>query len=119
MSGEFNCYEANTVSETGMTQIGPDRQLFVDDIWIDESIGVSRLVQHPVRRDAALALRFKTPIGRPLPGFALDDSPEWFDDEIEGVMRRRRGTDMSGIAGKPVRLRFALKDADLYAFRFR
>jgi len=28
------------------------------------------------------------------------------------------GTDVSGLAGKPVRLRVRLKDADLYSFRF-
>ena len=57
--------------------------------------------------------------GRPLPGFALDDFPEKFGDEIEGVMNWNGGRDVSSLAGKPVRLRFALMDADLFAFKFR
>ncbi len=57
--------------------------------------------------------------GRPQPGFALQDCPEKFGDEIEGVMRWNGGKDVSGLAGRPLRLRFALVDADLYAFRFR
>ena len=57
--------------------------------------------------------------GRPLPGFALDDFPEKFGDEIEGVMKWNGGRDVSSLAGKPVRLRFALMDADLFAFKFR
>ena len=57
--------------------------------------------------------------GRPQPGYALDDCPERFGDEIDGVMSWDGGGDVSSLAGRPVRLRFALKDADLYAFRFR
>ena len=57
--------------------------------------------------------------GRPQPGFGLEECPEVFGDEIEGVVRWENGADVGGLAGKPVRLRFALMDADLYAFRFR
>ena len=57
--------------------------------------------------------------GRPQRGFAMDDCPEKFGDEIEGVLTWKSGSDLGALAGSPVRLRFALKDADLYAFRFR
>jgi hypothetical protein len=57
--------------------------------------------------------------GNAVPGFALDDCPEIFGDEIEGGVRWNGGGDVSRLAGKPVRLRIALNDADLYAFRFR
>ncbi len=57
--------------------------------------------------------------GRPVPGYALDDCPEIFGDEIEGVVRWENGTDVSTLAGTPVRLRCVMKDADLFAFRFR
>lgn len=56
--------------------------------------------------------------GRPLPGFTLGDCPEIFGDEIDGGVRWGRGADLGALAGRPVRLRFVLKDADLYAFRF-
>ncbi len=56
--------------------------------------------------------------GHPQPGFALNDCPEIFGDEIEGTVRWENGSDVSALAGNPVRLRFALKDADLFAFRF-
>jgi hypothetical protein len=32
--------------------------------------------------------------------------------------KQRSGARLRNLAGKPVRLRFVLKDADLYAFRF-
>ena len=57
--------------------------------------------------------------GHALPGYALDDCPETFGDEIEGVVRWKNGASLSDLAGKPVVLRFALMDADVYAFKFR
>ena len=56
--------------------------------------------------------------GRPQPGFTLDDCPEMFADKIEGKVAWEGGGDVSVNAGKPVRLRFTLMDADLYAFKF-
>ena len=52
-------------------------------------------------------------------GFGLGDHPEMFGDEIDGIARWDGGSDISGLAGRPVRLRFQLKDADVYSFRFR
>ena len=40
-------------------------------------------------------------------------------DEIERVAAWENGADVSSLAGQPVRLRFVLKDADLYSIRFR
>lgn len=56
--------------------------------------------------------------GRPVPGFTLDDFPEKFGDEIEGKMAWIAGGNVSSLAGTPVRLRFVLEDADVYAFKF-
>ena len=56
--------------------------------------------------------------GQALPGFGLDDFPEKFGDEIDGKVSWNGGGDVSALAGKPVRLRFVLKDADIYAFKF-
>jgi hypothetical protein len=61
--------------------------------------------------------------GQPVPGFALSDSPIVYGDSIEYVMRwKAKGdysTDLSALAGTPVRLRFVMQEADLYSFRFR
>jgi len=56
--------------------------------------------------------------GQPLPGYALDDCPPIFGDAIERAVTWKTGGDVSTLAGKSVRLRFVLKDADLYAFQF-
>jgi len=57
--------------------------------------------------------------GAPIPGFALDDGPEIVGDEIGRVVAWKGGADVGRLAGQPVRLRFAMKDADLFALRFR
>jgi hypothetical protein len=56
--------------------------------------------------------------GRPLPGFALDDCPAIFGNEIQHIVAWKSGADLTGLAGKPVKLRFALLDADVYSLRF-
>jgi hypothetical protein len=56
--------------------------------------------------------------GQPIPGFTLDDCAEVFGDAIERTVTWKSGSDVSSLAGKPVRLRFHLQDADLFSFRF-
>jgi len=90
------------------------------------------LITKPLRfRGANLFLNFSTsaagsvrveiqdPDGRDLPGFALDDCPTVFGDAIERRTLWKPGGDLTSLAGRPVRLRFALSDADLYAFQFK
>ena len=56
--------------------------------------------------------------GRPLPGFALADAYEIYGDALEQVAPWKDGAVLGTLAGRPVRLRFVLNDADLFAFRF-
>jgi hypothetical protein len=56
--------------------------------------------------------------GKPIPGFALEDCPEIYGDRIRQVVGWKQGSDVSTLAGKPIRLRFVMKDADLYAIQF-
>ncbi len=56
--------------------------------------------------------------GRPQQGFALSDSPEKYGDKISERVTWTGGPDVSAFVGRPVRLRFVLKDADLYSFKF-
>ena len=52
-------------------------------------------------------------------GLSLADCGEIIGDETDGVVRWSGDANLGALSGKPVRLRFALKDADVYAFRFR
>ncbi|HNT88489.1 MAG TPA: hypothetical protein PKL84_11550 [Candidatus Hydrogenedentes bacterium] len=56
--------------------------------------------------------------GNPVPGYALDACDEIFGDALECAVQWRGNADIAPLAGQPVRLRFALKDADVFALRF-
>ena len=57
--------------------------------------------------------------GRPIPGYSLAENPEIFGDSIEYVAPWKEGSNLASLSGRPVRLRFVLKDADLYSIPFR
>ena len=57
--------------------------------------------------------------GNAIEDFAPADSPQIYGDELERVVSWKKGSDVGRLAGKPVRLRFVMKDADLYSLRFR
>jgi hypothetical protein len=56
--------------------------------------------------------------GTPYPGFALEDCNEIIGDEIARDVLWKNGSDVSALAGKVVRIRMAMKDADLYSLKF-
>ena len=68
---------------------------------------------------AAGSIRFELcdESGRACNGFAITESELLYGSEIAHTVKWAT-TDVSALAGKPVRLRVYLKDADLYSFRF-
>jgi hypothetical protein len=56
--------------------------------------------------------------GKVFPGFGIEDCPVIFGDTIERVVNWKNGNNVSVLEGKSLRLRFVLKDADLFSFQF-
>ena len=56
--------------------------------------------------------------GQPLPGFALTDCHEVYGDDLERVVSWQGNPDLGALAGQSVRLRFEIKDADLFSLQF-
>jgi hypothetical protein len=56
--------------------------------------------------------------GSVIPGYGIDEMEPIFGDELKRTVTWNHGYDLSHLAGALVRLRFVLKDADLYAIRF-
>ncbi len=90
------------------------------------------LVTKPLRfTGSALDLNFATSAGgsvrvelqnangTPIPGFTLADARELIGDRISRPARWNAGGDVRSLEGRTVRIRFVLKDADLYSFRFQ
>ena len=57
--------------------------------------------------------------GTPLVGRSLADCVAMTGDCIDQVVRWRGGDDLDDVSGQPIRLKFAMQDADLYSLRFR
>jgi hypothetical protein len=66
----------------------------------------------------SLRVEIQTQSGQPIPGFTLGESAPFVGDAVEQRVHWTKGSDVSSLAGKTVRLRFELKDADLYSFQF-
>jgi hypothetical protein len=81
--------------------------------------GKELVINYSTSAAGSVAVEIQDASGKPLPGFTLVDCPEIFGDETERVVAWEDGSDVSALAGQPVRLRFVLKDADLYSIRFR
>jgi hypothetical protein len=92
---------------------------------------VGQMVTHPLRFDGkSLVVNYSTSAGgilkvemqdaagQPLPGFALADCPGLVGDSIEQTVNWASGGDLSTLAGKPVRLRFVMQEADLFSLNF-
>jgi hypothetical protein len=57
--------------------------------------------------------------GRPIPGYTLEACVEMYGDATEQAVTWKGSSDVSHVAGEAVRLRFVMRDAALYAIRFR
>ena len=67
----------------------------------------------------SIRVELQTPNGDPIEGFALSDCQEIFGDAIERAVTWTADSDLGKLAAQPIRLRFVMKDADLFAIRFR
>lgn len=56
--------------------------------------------------------------GKPIPGFTLADADKLIGNEIEKTVTWKGKSDVSSLAGRPVRLCFVMKDADVFAMKF-
>jgi hypothetical protein len=54
--------------------------------------------------------------GKPIPGFV---SPEIVGDSVEYGVPWESGKDLANLSGRPLRMRFVIKDADIYSIQFR
>ena len=57
--------------------------------------------------------------GQPIEGYNLKDAKELIGNYIDHPAAWKNGTDVSSLSGRPIRLKFFMKDADLYSLQFR
>jgi len=67
----------------------------------------------------SIRVEIQDPSGKALPGYRLAEATELIGDRVDGTARWQAGSDLGPLAGRAVRLRFVMKDADVYSIRFR
>ncbi len=67
----------------------------------------------------SIRVELQTPTSEPIAGFTLNDCDELFGDSVDRHVTWKGKSAVGQLAGQPVQLRFALRDADLYSYRFR
>lgn len=100
-------------------------------VSIQTNANGGQLISRPIQFSGSkLSLNFATSVagsvrvelqneaGEPISGFGLEDCPEIFGDTVDRVVTWKSGADVSKLAGQPIRLRFEMRDADLYSFQF-
>ena len=81
--------------------------------------GRELVINYSTSAAGSIQVEVQDPGGQLVEGFALADCEEVFGDEIERVVGWNGGANLGALAGQAIRLRFAMKDADLYSIKFR
>ena len=56
--------------------------------------------------------------GASIPGFGMEECRGFYGDRVDFAMEWNGGRDLGELAGRPVRLRVRLREADFYSFQF-
>lgn len=80
--------------------------------------GNELVVNYATHDGGRLGVEIQDAAGKVIPGFAEDDCRNMADDSIERKVTWAKGSDLSLLAGRVVRLRFVLQKSDLYSLRF-
>lgn len=91
----------------------------------NEGYRVGLFLNYATSAAGSIQVEIQDQDGNPIPGFSLLESPLIYGDKIDQEViwpRPQTRTDrnlLDSLSGKPIRLRFVLKDADLFAYQFR
>jgi hypothetical protein len=81
--------------------------------------GKQLVINYSTSAGGSLRVEILDGSGQPIPDFTLTDSRNLVGDTIEQLVQWKKGSDVSSLAGQPVRLRFVMQEADLFAIQFR
>jgi len=56
--------------------------------------------------------------GKPIPGYTLDEADIIYGDTLDRTVSWKGKKDVSKLTGRPIRMRFVMREADLYSFKF-
>lgn len=80
--------------------------------------GKQLVLNYSTAATGSVQVEIQTAAGEPISGFTLAEAPELYGDSVAEAYAWSGGTDTSALDGQPIRLRFVLRDADLFSYRF-
>ncbi|NND07336.1 MAG: hypothetical protein HKN87_13245 [Saprospiraceae bacterium] len=81
--------------------------------------GLSLILNFATSAAGSIHVEILDESGKPLVGFGLEDCPPIFGDAIERMVTWSSEKRLDDLQGRLIRLRFTLRDADLFSFRFK
>lgn len=81
--------------------------------------GKNLIINYSTSAAGSICIEIQDENGKVISGYSLNECPRIYGDEIEHIVTWNKGSDVSSLAGKPIRLKFAMKDADLYSICFK
>lgn len=81
--------------------------------------GKELVINYSTSAGGSVRVEVQDESGQPIADFAAADSQSLVGDKIEQQVSWKKGSDVSSLAGRPVRLRFIMQEADLFAIQFR
>ena len=79
--------------------------------------GAALRLNYATSAAGSLRVELQDESGQPLSGYALEEMDPIYGDQLDAPVAWKTGGDLSGLKGRPVRLRVVLQDADLFAVR--
>ena len=80
--------------------------------------GGALLLNYATSAAGSILVEVQDESGKPIPGFTQTDAVEIYGDELDCKVAWKGNPDLGKLSRKPVRLRFVMKDADLFSLRF-
>lgn len=80
--------------------------------------GQQLAVNYATSAAGGIHVELQNAAGKAIDGFQLADCKMLYGDTIRQVVSWKGGADVSKLAGKPVRLRFVMNEADIYSMQF-
>lgn len=80
--------------------------------------GDTLTLNYRTARSGSIRVEILDDSGKPIPGFTLSDCSPIKGDSVKGAVQWKGGKSLKSLAGNTVRVRFALKSAQVFSMRF-
>ena len=81
--------------------------------------GEQLVINFATKKGGSVNVELQDENGKPIPGFELSNCLPLAGDSIEQTVSWKSSDSVASLAGKTIRIRFVLRNADVYSIRFR